>query len=65
MCSHYLKSGFIIDIMACLPYDLLDTFTSRHTSTITDVFSILKVRPQKQHTKHILVCRVGVPLVSL
>merc|ERR1719458_738251 len=38
--KHYLKSGFFIDIMACLPYDLLHNFIG---TSYTDIFSILKV----------------------
>ena len=37
---HPFQSGFIIDIMACLPYDLLNTFIG---TSHTDIFSILKV----------------------
>ena len=48
------QSGFVIDIMACLPYDLLHNFIG---TSYTDIFSILKVRnkhnillwSQKQH----------------
>ena len=32
----------MIDVMACLPYDVLDTF-SEYTTSYTDIFSILKV----------------------
>ena len=38
---HYLRSGFLIDVMACLPYDILDSF-SAYTSSYTDILSILK-----------------------
>ena len=34
------QSGFVIDIMACLPYDLLHNFIG---TSYTDIFSILKV----------------------
>ncbi|XP_023349841.1 potassium voltage-gated channel protein eag isoform X3 [Eurytemora carolleeae] len=39
---HYLRSGFLIDVMACLPYDILDSF-SAYTSSYTDILSILKL----------------------
>ena len=42
MCSHYLRSGFAIDVMACLPYDALNTFNTT-SSFYTNIFSILKV----------------------
>ena len=40
--SHYLRSGFMIDLMACLPYDALNAFSS-NSSFYTNIFSILKV----------------------
>lgn len=40
--SHYLRSGFVIDLMACLPYDALNAF-SPNSSFYTHIFSILKV----------------------
>ena len=40
--SHYLRSGFVIDLMACLPYDALNAF-SPNSSFYTNIFSILKV----------------------
>ena len=40
--SHYLRSGFVIDLMACLPYDALNAFSS-NSSFYTNIFSILKV----------------------
>eukprot|EP00095_Tigriopus_kingsejongensis_P007430 maker-scaffold443_size169656-snap-gene-0.13 protein:Tk07430 transcript:maker-scaffold443_size169656-snap-gene-0.13-mRNA-1 annotation:"potassium voltage-gated channel protein eag isoform x1" len=41
---NYLRSGFAIDIMACLPYDALSMFdTSEDQSTYGNIFSILKV----------------------
>ena len=42
ICSHYLRSGFVIDLMACLPYDALNAF-SPNSSFYTNIFSILKV----------------------
>ena len=36
----FSQSGFVIDIMACLPYDLLHNFIG---TSYTDIFSILKV----------------------
>ena len=44
LCSHYLRSGFVIDLMACLPYDALNAFSS-NSSFYTNIFSILKVHP--------------------
>ncbi len=42
--QNYLRSGFLIDIMACLPYDLLNFFdTNVRKGTYGNVFSILKV----------------------
>ena len=40
--SHYLRSGFLIDMMACLPYDALNAL-SPNSSFYTNIFSILKV----------------------
>ena len=39
--SFYLRSGFVIDLMACLPYDALNAF-SPNSSFYTNIFSILK-----------------------
>uniref|UniRef100_A0A0K2TNG6 Potassium voltagegated channel protein eaglike [Apis florea] n=1 Tax=Lepeophtheirus salmonis TaxID=72036 RepID=A0A0K2TNG6_LEPSM len=42
--KNYLKSGFLIDVMACLPYDALNFFDKGSTSsTYGNIFSILKV----------------------
>ena len=37
---NYLKSGFILDDLACLPYDAVNTFSS---NSYTEIFNILKV----------------------
>jgi potassium voltage-gated channel Eag-related subfamily H protein 5 len=44
--QNYLRSGFAIDVMACLPYDLLNIFDMTITgngSGYGNIFSILKV----------------------
>ena len=45
--QHYLRSGFLIDLMACLPYDLLlnavDTAFGSQDGGYSNIFSILKV----------------------
>lgn len=42
--QNYLRSGFAIDVMACLPYDALSMFDlSEDKSTYGNIFSILKV----------------------
>ena len=42
--KNYLKSGFIIDIMACLPYDALNIFDATLDNNVSgNAFSILKV----------------------
>ena len=44
---NYLRSGFLIDVMACLPYDALNVFNtndeSGETSGWANIFMILKV----------------------
>ena len=49
--SHYLRSGFVIDLMACLPYDALNAFSS-NSSFYTNIFSILKVIQQSSYNDH-------------
>ena len=43
---NYLRSGFAIDVMACLPYDALNIFNTQEDGTSSsygNIFSILKV----------------------
>ena len=49
--SHYLRSGFVIDLMACLPYDALNAFSS-NSSFYTNIFSILMVIQQSSNNDH-------------
>ena len=52
---NYLRSGFVIDVLACLPYDALNIFDKDKVFGNADgsgtgygnIFSILKVRPIK------------------
>ena len=40
MHRNYLKSGLVLDVFACLPYDAVNTISS---NSYTEIFSILKV----------------------
>ncbi|XP_071505770.1 voltage-gated delayed rectifier potassium channel KCNH1-like isoform X1 [Diadema antillarum] len=40
---NYLKSWFIIDLLSCLPYDVINAFQSSNNKKISGIFSALKV----------------------
>ncbi len=55
--QNYLRSGFVIDIMACLPYDALNIFDINvKKGSYGNVFSILKVRKFSSVEKKYKIC---------
>ncbi|XP_054758393.2 potassium voltage-gated channel subfamily H member 1-like [Lytechinus pictus] len=40
---NYLKSWFIIDLLSCLPYDVINAFQNSSNNKISGIFSALKV----------------------
>ena len=47
---HYLRTGFPIDVLACLPYDLINVINPNKESK--NIFSILKVWPENAYIEN-------------